>query len=512
MKIILFGGVMLTLLTTVLFAQTYVPPGDVSGVWDSTGTPYLVLGDITIPTDSTLSIGPGVVVDFQGVYAFYVNGIIQAIGTETDSIIFTGPTTSSPRWRGMRFDNAQDGSQLTYCTIMHGRDVVGAPFDVGGGLYLVNSNPNINHCTVTNCYANDGGAIYIAGGAPIITNSRIVMNGAGLAAITTSAYGGGIHCVNASPEITGNYIADNTAHGATLFTNPTHARGGGIYLSNCGGLVSYNTIINNVADISGYSGEARGGGICAYNSWTEIINNTICLNEATWGLNPTQGGGIDLYSSPSAVVKNNIIQGNTYGGIHFESSTTASITYNDLFDNEGGDFIGDVPAGLGTITGTNANGDPCDDYYNIFLNALFVEPSMGYWNLQAASPCIDAGDPASPLDPDGTVADMGAHFFNQSPVVPEPSPVIPQQHRLLSAYPNPFNATTVFPFEIASSGNVTLSVYNLLGQRVTTLLKRSLSPGTFRVSWDAGSSPSGIYFVQLEIGGTKQVQKVILQK
>ncbi|MBM3239033.1 T9SS type A sorting domain-containing protein [Candidatus Poribacteria bacterium] len=62
----------------------------------------------------------------------------------------------------------------------------------------------------------------------------------------------------------------------------------------------------------------------------------------------------------------------------------------------------------GGYTGTgNINADP-----------LFVDPSSGDYHLQPGSPCIDAGDPNSPKDPDGTRADMGAFYFDQSAPFP----------------------------------------------------------------------------------------------
>ncbi len=55
---------------------------------------------------------------------------------------------------------------------------------------------------------------------------------------------------------------------------------------------------------------------------------------------------------------------------------------------------------------------------NITDDPLFVDVAGDDFNLQATSPCIDAGDPASPLDPDGTIADMGALYFDQSAISP----------------------------------------------------------------------------------------------
>ena len=62
-------------------AQTTVPAGNVSGTWNLAGSPYLIQGDITIPNGSTLTINPGVTINFQGHYKFMVAGRILAIGT-----------------------------------------------------------------------------------------------------------------------------------------------------------------------------------------------------------------------------------------------------------------------------------------------------------------------------------------------------------------------------------------------------------------------------------------------
>ena len=50
---------------------------------------------------------------------------------------------------------------------------------------------------------------------------------------------------------------------------------------------------------------------------------------------------------------------------------------------------------------------------NITADPLFVDPAKGDYRLSEQSPCIDAGDPKSPLDPDGTRADMGAFYYHQ---------------------------------------------------------------------------------------------------
>lgn len=67
----------------VSFAQTIISGGNVNGTWTYAGSPYLVQGAIMVSNGETLTIEPGVTVNFQGAYKLYVLGRLHAIGTET---------------------------------------------------------------------------------------------------------------------------------------------------------------------------------------------------------------------------------------------------------------------------------------------------------------------------------------------------------------------------------------------------------------------------------------------
>ncbi len=78
---------------------------------------------------------------------------------------------------------------------------------------------------------------------------------------------------------------------------------------------------------------------------------------------------------------------------------------------------------------------------------------------------------------------------------------IPADFTLEQNYPNPFNPSTNIKFEIAETSNVNLSVFNVMGQRVATLVNESKAPGTYEIAWDAGDMASGIYYYRLRAGG-----------
>lgn len=94
---------------------------------------------------------------------------------------------------------------------------------------------------------------------------------------------------------------------------------------------------------------------------------------------------------------------------------------------------------------------------------------------------------------------------------------VPLQHALHGNYPNPFNPETWIVYDVSGSSeqHVTLTVYNLLGRRVATLVDRGRQPGHHRVRWNGTDLygrlvASGVYLVRLEIGGRSWIRRMLL--
>ena len=89
---------------------------------------------------------------------------------------------------------------------------------------------------------------------------------------------------------------------------------------------------------------------------------------------------------------------------------------------------------------------------------------------------------------------------------------LPLRFMLRQNYPNPFNPATTITYSLQVASAVKLSVYDILGRRVTTLLNGPQRAGEHKITWNASSLPSGLYFARLEAGEKSQTVKMILLK
>ncbi len=98
------------------------------------------------------------------------------------------------------------------------------------------------------------------------------------------------------------------------------------------------------------------------------------------------------------------------------------------------------------------------------------------------------------------------------PLIGDVDETVPFSFRLYQTYPNPFNPSTQIKYEVAHLGIVELSVYDLLGRKIATLVNEKKSPGTYVAYWLAGNMSSGVYCVQLRSGGRVATQRAMLVK
>jgi hypothetical protein len=89
---------------------------------------------------------------------------------------------------------------------------------------------------------------------------------------------------------------------------------------------------------------------------------------------------------------------------------------------------------------------------------------------------------------------------------------VPASYALAQNYPNPFNPSTVIEYSVPVGGDVSLKIYNLLGQEVRSLVNTVQPAGRYTVRFDAGSLSTGVYFYRMQAGSFTQIRKMVLVK
>jgi hypothetical protein len=159
----------------------------------------------------------------------------------------------------------------------------------------------------------------------------------------------------------------------------------------------------------------------------------------------------------------------------------------------------------------DGTGQPWFNEGCIDADPLFEDTSQNNYHLLSNSPCIDTGDPESPLDPDGTIADIGALYFDQATNLEE-TIELPEYSILLDNYPNPFNARTTVRFFLPISRDIELVIYDLLGRRIEVLIDEYREAGVHGITFDASSLSSGVYFYSLRAGDVIESKRMVLLK
>jgi hypothetical protein len=272
--------------------------------------------------------------------------------------------------------------------------------------------------------------------------------------------------------------------------------------------LSYCTFSENV-------GTHMAGGIYV---WT---NSQAAFDHCTFASNSADSAGaIFIEPDGNVDITNSIFWDNSPNAITRYGDGT--IDYSDFFSN-GQNITGNIPAGFGELTAVNTNGDSCDTYNNIFLDPLFEDPGTGNYQItwenfpiwdETRSSCIDAGDPSSTYDPDGTIADMGRYFFDQNipGIEVDIDRQVPHRFCLQSPYPNPFNPVTTFKVELPMASWVILEIFDIGGRLLGIILDDWRAAGYHEVTFDGSDLASGVYLYRLEAGGFYASGKTVLLK
>ena len=430
------------LLSISIFSQTEVS-GNQSGEWTVANAPYVVTGHVVVPSGTILSIEPGVEVNFQGYYKFTVEGNLNAIGTDVDSISFT-TDNQYVGWGGIRFNESDGISNLSYCRIEYGKTGGDYPDIHGGAVALLTSDAIFSNCVFADNDATGG----------------------------DNGMGGAIYGINTgSPTkfIDCNFIGNHAygEGGAIKFTSDfgTEIIGCEFRGNDClygGGAISLYSVVDTkmiyCLFIDNYTMYSGGGAIHTLGIGNSLIfeNCTISNNTAVTG----DAGGVYLaYASASFV--NCIVYDNpgVYSdGIFLDIGSSAEINYCNTIMPDG-------------ASGSN----------NINVNPLFVDINNSNYQLEEGSLCIDAG------------IDIGYEFYGDAPDMGcfeygLPTWVSTQNLESFLVYPNPTNGI----FSIQNTENFQyLMLTDISGRKI---LERDLYKIN-KLSIDISNMEKGMYFL-----------------
>ena len=360
-------------------------------------------------------------------------------------------------------------SEITGFTITNGNATYG-----GGGI-VFHSSGKITNNIIRGNRASRGGGIYIEGDAlienNIITENQVTVAGAGIITYSgacvirdnqiinnvSTHYGGGVHFEDSQIiTLENNIIAYNYAEN----------NGGGVlfYADVAGGVMVNNLIVGNTC--------VQNSGLGMYGGTYNFTNNTIADNSHS-------SIGVHVFDFCEVTLINNIFWNNADTEIVIEPNTSVTITYCDI---QGG------MAGEGNI-----NSDP-----------FFCEPESGNYQLAENSPCVGTGYEGANMGAFGIGCDASGIADNNN--------ALPIAIQLDQNYPNPFNGSTTISFLLAQPKFVRLSIYDLLGREMQTLVDGFMPAGINHVIFDASALPSGVFFYNLKADDFSQSRRMVLIK
>jgi hypothetical protein len=230
--------------------------------------------------------------------------------------------------------------------------------------------------------------------------------------------------------------------------------------------------------------------------------------------------GVVAVPEPTAIGTDNI--GTSSGGSQpAESYECVLVKYSNL-----------------TVVDENADGEPgpggsgnsnfgemyVADASNIQTRVELQDGTHGYNNYWDAS---QENDPLR-IETGNTISELTGilfYSFSNYKLIPrtnsdfvgvvtgvEDEVAVPEEYSLKQNYPNPFNPTTTIEYSLPEAGIVKVSIYNVLGQQITTLVNQFKSKGSHKVTFDAKNLPSGIYFYKMESNNFVQTKKLMLLK
>jgi predicted outer membrane repeat protein len=355
-----------------------------------------------------------------------------------------------------------NSSQLDESVEIRGFTVRGgfAPLDgdvFGGGLRMIGGSATIRDNIFSDNSAYLGGGAAFLGCSPHLINNQFIANAAHM--------GGGLYADDADLVLHGNVFTNNQAIESGY--------GGAISFEQCSAELEHNTFYGNSAFL--------GGGI----SWRGLNDIGVAtVSSSTFSNNSADFGGAIYLLHTDPLIVRCILAFSDIGGGVFCNMSTPEMECCLLYGNEGDD----------EICGSDIGG-------NIFEDPLFCDPFVGNLRIDVDSPCWD-----------GECGIIGSQMLNCEGTSVSHSQLNPKHIDLFSAYPNPFNPTTIVSYELTHAMPITLDLYNINGRLITNLQRGLQTPGFHQIPLDGSSLVSGVYILRIQSSSEQLITKVLLLK
>lgn len=503
--------ILIALTTNGIYADTIPDNSSIFGIWAKENSPYIIMGEVSVPVDSTLIIEPGVIVQLKsstydssfyystlGVGLMKVYGKIVAIGTENDSIVFT--RNGFGYWGSISFLHfTEEPNVFKFCKVSYGKSI----YDDPGG-------PN-----------NYIGGIAIHGTNAILENSLFEYNPNGISTSYSNIVtknccmrynGTGISNFNSISYIENNIVFDNQNEGISSHTSIS--------------LIASNLIEDNLQGIHSYESlDTISNNIIKNNLWGGIEitrNNSFVNNNIIYGSN----SGIRCNGQPRII--NNTIVNNNYFGIYCDWEAKPIIVNSIIFGNQhlmlyhSNDSIVivnslvQVDSFPEVVVYSNENifnQDPC-----------FVDTLNENFGLLENSPCINKGIPFFAWNNDTILNLSSDYYIGSAPdigAIESPYVVAISENRILESkilsqnYPNPFNRSTNIKIRLLNNKQAKLSIYNLSGILVKSFIING--KGNHSIFWDGIDNngnyvKTGVYYYHLDCNQGRYINKMIFAK
>jgi len=516
-----------------------------------------VLNNVTVPEGVTLTILPGVEMEFQGNYELKVDGNIVAEGLVDDPIVFTVADTTgfadyngvSGGWKGIFLTGkANDTTSFINCKFEYVKKGNAIRSINNNNLFLSQSTfsnnigsalgiwlnkekrikidkclfeNNLNHGAGT--YANWGSAIVGYFANLDITNSIFVNNKMLKAGLINLASSSSLNLVNCT--VTDNIPSENTQavldisvssevniQNSILWndgTNEINFTGDNI------ASITYSDLESGLAEITGNAPEyvAYEANInvdpqfadegYALNSWSQCIDrgilpgDTLIIDSLDYRLD------FRLYASAIDL-----------GAVEYPGEPE-QLNIGFIADIDSGEFPLEV-----TFTDTTKTDNIVSikwDFENDGTWDAFDEVEVKHIYQRQGIYSVSMLAMAADSIPFFVLAKDIINVSGEAVAIDSKDPLIPGEFYLEQNYPNPFNPSTTISYGIPKPANISLEIYNILGQKIITLDKSQKAAGHYDVVWNGMSQsgkliPSGIYIYSLKGEGFSIQKKMFFMK